>query len=108
MEFCCTGQPYLQARGAGTTSPTRGVISHMRSSEIRAVQAHQALVAIKVLHTAVWVLLAGSILALPITAVLQRFNWAVIVTVITLAECGVLAFNKGRCPLTDWAARFTG
>ena len=26
---------------------------------------------------------------------------------IILAECGVLALNKGRCPLTNLAARFT-
>jgi hypothetical protein len=28
-------------------------------------------------------------------------------TVIILAECGVLAFNEGRCPLTNFAAPFT-
>jgi len=66
-----------------------------------------ALVAIKLLHTAVWALLAGCILALPITALLHRFDWAIILTVIILAECGVLALNKGRCPLTGVAARFT-
>ena len=65
------------------------------------------LVAIKLLHTAVWAVLAGCILALPITALLHRFNWAIILTVIILAECGVIALNKGRCPLTNLAARFT-
>ncbi len=24
-----------------------------------------------------------------------------------LVECGVLALNRGRCPLTNWAGRFT-
>jgi hypothetical protein len=38
---------------------------------------------------------------------LRRFDWAIILTVIILAECGVLALNKGRCPLTGVAARFT-
>ena len=66
-----------------------------------------ALVAIKLLHTAVWAVLAGCILALPITALLHRFDWAIILTVIIVAECGVLAINKGRCPLTGVAARFT-
>jgi hypothetical protein len=66
-----------------------------------------ALVAIKLLHTAVWALLAGCILALPITALLHRFDWAMILNVIILAECGVLTLNKGRCPLTGVAARFT-
>jgi hypothetical protein len=65
------------------------------------------LVAVKLLHTAVWALLAGCILALPITAQMHRFDWAVILTVIILVECGVLALNSGRCPLTDVAARFT-
>ena len=66
-----------------------------------------ALVAIKLLHTAVWAVLAGCILALPITAQLHRFDWAIILTVIIVGECGVLALNKGRCPLTGLAARFT-
>ncbi len=66
-----------------------------------------ALVTIKALHTAVWVLLAGSILALPITAFLHRFDWAFILTSIVFAESGVLAFNRGKCPLTGVAAHFT-
>lgn len=66
-----------------------------------------ALVAIKLLHTAVWALLAGCILALPITGLLHRFHRAIILTVIIVVECGVLALNKGRCPLTNLAARFT-
>jgi hypothetical protein len=69
--------------------------------------SRRPLVAIKLLHTAVWALLAGSVLALPITALSHRFDWAIILTVIIVAECGVLALNKGRCPLTGVAARFT-
>ncbi len=65
------------------------------------------LVAIKFLHTAVWGLLAGCILALPIAPLLHRFDWAIILTVIIVVECAVLALNKGRCPLTGLAARFT-
>ena len=65
------------------------------------------LVAIKLLHTLVWAIVAGSILALPVTALLERFNAAMILTVIIVAECVVLAINKGRCPLTSVAARFT-
>jgi hypothetical protein len=67
----------------------------------------EALVAIKLLHTAVWAVMAGCIVALPITALLHRFNWAKILTVIILAECGLLALNRGRCPLRRVAARFT-
>ena len=66
-----------------------------------------ALVAIKLLHTAVWAVMAGCIVALQIAALLHRFDWATILTVIIVVECGVLALNKGRCPLTGLAARFT-
>ena len=65
------------------------------------------LIAIKLLHTTIWVFLAASILALPILAVLHRFRWAAILSVIVLLECVVLAANGGRCPLTDLAARYT-
>ena len=65
------------------------------------------LVAIKLLHTLVWAIMAGSILALPVTALLERFNAAIILTVMILAECGLLALNRGQCPLTGLAARFT-
>jgi hypothetical protein len=65
------------------------------------------LVAIKLLHTLVWAIMAGSILALPLTVLLQRFNDAIILTVIIFAECGVLAFNEGRRPLTSIAAQST-
>jgi hypothetical protein len=59
------------------------------------------------LHTLIWAFLAASILALPIVAVTRRFRWAAILTGLVLLECGVLALNAGRCPLSDLAARFT-
>jgi hypothetical protein len=65
------------------------------------------LTAIKLLHTLIWAFLAASIAALPVLGVLRRFRWAAILTGIVLVECGVLAVNGGRCPLTDLAARFT-
>jgi hypothetical protein len=65
------------------------------------------LTAIKLLHTVVWACLAACILALPITALMHRFDWAGILSAVILAECSVLALNHGRCPLTDVAARFT-
>lgn len=65
------------------------------------------LTTIKLLHTLIWALLAASILALPITGALRRFRWAAILTGLVLLECGVLALNRGRCPLSDLAARFT-
>jgi len=65
------------------------------------------LIAVKFLHTVVWALLAGFILALPLLAIRRRFGWALILSTMILIECGVLAWNGGRCPLTDVAARFT-
>ena len=65
------------------------------------------LTAIKLLHTLIWTFLAAGIVALPIAGVLRRFRWAAILTGLVLLECGVLALNGGRCPLSDLAARFT-
>jgi hypothetical protein len=65
------------------------------------------LTAIKLLHTAIWAFFAGCILVLPVAGLMHRFDWAVILTVLVLLECGVLALNKGSCPLTTWAGRFT-
>ena len=65
------------------------------------------LIAIKLLHTVVWALLAGCILALPVAAWKHRFNGAALLTLIIVVECGILALNGGRCPLTDLAAQFT-
>jgi hypothetical protein len=65
------------------------------------------LTAIKIFHTAVWALMAGSIMALPITAMMRRFRWSAVLTGLIVVECAVLAFNGGRCPLTDLAARYT-
>ena len=65
------------------------------------------LTAIKLLHTVIWAFLAASILVLPIASVLRRFRLAAIISMIVLLECGVLAVNQGRCPLTDVAERYT-
>ena len=65
------------------------------------------LIAIKLLHTIVWALLAGCVLALPVVAAKRRFDWVAILTAVIVAECGVLAFNQGRCPLTNLAGQFT-
>ncbi len=59
------------------------------------------------MHTAIWAFFVGCILALPIAGLMHRFDWAAILTVLILVECGVLALNRGRCPLTNWAGRFT-
>ena len=65
------------------------------------------LTTIKLLHTLIWTFLATSIVVLPVLGMLRRFRWAVILTGIVLLECGILAINGGRCPLTDLAATLT-
>lgn len=67
----------------------------------------RTLVAIKLVHTLVWAFLAGSILALPIMAWEGNFRVAAVLSVLITLEIGVLAVNRGRCPLTDLASRFT-
>jgi hypothetical protein len=62
---------------------------------------------IKLLHTAIWALMACSILALPWLAWFGKFRWASALTLLIVGECVVLAVNGGRCPLTDIAARYT-
>ena len=76
-------------------------------SHRRFLQPNYLLVAIKLLHSAVWAVMAGYILALPVAAFTRRFGWALMLTAIIVCECAVLAANRGRCPLTDWAAGFT-
>jgi len=73
----------------------------------RTLNCAYLLAAIKLLHTAIWAVLAGSILVLPFAAFTRHFRWAFILTAFIVCECGVLAANRGRCPLTDWAARYT-
>jgi hypothetical protein len=65
------------------------------------------LMVIKLLHTLIWAFLAANLVGIPALGVLRRFRWAAILTGIVLLECGVLAINGGRCPLSDLAARFT-
>jgi hypothetical protein len=68
--------------------------------------AHQ-LLRIKLLHTVIWAIMAGSVLALPWLGWRRKFRWAFGLTLLIIAECLVLAINRGRCPLTDIAARYT-
>lgn len=65
------------------------------------------LIAIKLLHTGIWAILAACILALPALAMVRRFDLALAASVLVILECGVLALNQGRCPLTNLAERYT-
>jgi hypothetical protein len=54
-------------------------------------------------------LLAGCIVALPFVGWMHRFDWALVLTALVLAECGVLAVNRGvsfdryGCPMDNRA-----
>lgn len=52
-------------------------------------------------------MIAGCIVALPIFALAGRLRWAAVLSAVVVAECLVIGLNKGRCPLTNLAARFT-
>ena len=65
------------------------------------------LVGIKLLHTAIRLVFAGCIVAIPLAGAWRHFQWAAVLTGLVLVECGVLAVNRGRCPLTDLASRYT-
>lgn len=66
-----------------------------------------ALRAVRILHTVVWALFAGCILALPYFAWRRHMQVAWILVVIVAIEVAVLFANRFRCPLTDVAARYT-
>ncbi len=65
------------------------------------------LVAIKLLHTAIWAFFAGCIVAIFFAGAVRRFQLAAVLSVMVLIECAVILVNHGRCPLTDLAARYT-
>jgi hypothetical protein len=65
------------------------------------------LVRVKLAHTAIWAFMAGAIVALPYLGWTRHFGLAAAVTALVVGEGVVLAFNRGHCPLTDVAARYT-
>jgi hypothetical protein len=65
------------------------------------------LIAIKLLHTGAWFFFAACIVAIPLTGAWRQFRWGAILTGLVLVECTVLAMNRGRCPMTDLAGRYT-
>ena len=65
------------------------------------------LIEIKLLHTLAWAVFAGSIVALPFVVHAGRLPAAAVLSGIVFVECGILALNRCRCPLTDLAAART-
>lgn len=79
----------------------------MKYLALGAAEPELALRRIKLLHTAVWALFAGSIVLIPVAAWLQQWRLAFILIGLVSLECLVLALNRMMCPLTDVAARYT-
>lgn len=71
------------------------------------MQAETKLRAIKLLHTFVWAVFAGSIVAIPAFATLGKLKAAWGLIAFVLLEVVVLVVNHMRCPLTDVAGRYT-
>jgi hypothetical protein len=65
------------------------------------------LTAIRVLHTAVWAVFAGCIVAIPVLAWQGRSRVAAVLAAVVLGEVVVLWLNRWSCPLTAVAARYT-
>jgi polyferredoxin len=71
------------------------------------MNAADALRAVKLIHTIVWIVFASCILVIPVFAVLGDYRLAALLSVIVLVEVLVLVFNQWQCPLTPIAARYT-
>ena len=67
----------------------------------------RALVAVKLAHTAIWIFFVGCIAAMPVAGWYRHFGLALLLCGFVLFECAVLAVNRGRCPLTAIASRYT-
>lgn len=66
-----------------------------------------ALKAVKIVHTVVWAIFAGCILAIPVASWLGEDRASAWLVAIVFVECAVLVLNRWRCPLTSVAARYT-
>ena len=61
----------------------------------------------RLLHTAVWAVFAGCIVAIPWLAWQGLFGAAAVTAAIVLGEVVVLWIHRWSCPLTAVAARYT-
>ena len=69
--------------------------------------AETRLLAVKLLHTAVWVFFVVCILGIPILAWRDQVMEAGVLCGIVFIEVLVLLLNGWRCPLTPVAAKYT-
>jgi uncharacterized membrane protein len=71
------------------------------------LNASSKLFAIKAFHTLVWAFFAGCIIAIPFAAYAREFRVAALLIAAVMVEVLIIAFNRGSCPLTPMAARYT-
>lgn len=62
---------------------------------------------VKAVHTLVWAVFAGCIVAIPVATMLGHLQASAWLIGVVFVEVVVLALNGMRCPLTDVAARYT-
>ena len=67
---------------------------------MRAATAQVSLSFVKLLHTVVWAVLAGCVIAIPVFAWLGYERQAIALILVVLVEVLVLIVNGGHCPLT--------
>ena len=71
------------------------------------MEPSRKLFAIKALHTLAWGFFAGCIVAIPLTVHAGKLDVAGVLIAVVFVEVMIVAINRGRCPLTDVAARYT-
>ncbi len=70
-------------------------------------ESARALWRIRMLHTLIWAVFAGSIVAIPVATSMGGFRAALWLSLLVWVEVAILLVNRMRCPLTGIAARYT-
>lgn len=71
------------------------------------MDASRKLLAIKAFHTLVWAFFAACIVAIPLAVSTDNLRLAALLIALVLIEVMIIALNRGSCPLTGVAARYT-
>ena len=71
------------------------------------MKSESKLRAVKAIHTLVWAVFAGSIVAIPVYAAAGNVNMAWVLIGFVFLEVAVLLVNRMTCPLTAVAGRYT-
>lgn len=74
---------------------------------MQTMKPSSALQRIKIVHTLIWAFFAACIVLIPLFSYLGSFRLATVLIGVVALEVMVLAFNRGSCPLTGVAARYT-